>query len=211
VDAKMDICLKSWRVENLFSVKSLTEALLPGVAASTQGPSAAVAAVMREGDLGVEMLFIERARKVGDPWSGQMAFPGGRTSRDDAHTLATAQRETSEELGLELPNANALGRLSDVEGGPRGTAEKLRVTPHIFLITGPRPELVPNYEVASALWVPVVALLDSNRYVEYSYPPLGSNLWPGIKVEGDRVIWGLTLRMLGDLFERAGKPLTIRP
>ena len=109
----MDICLKSWRVENLFSVKSLTEALLPGVAASTQGPSAAVAAVMREGDLGVEMLFIERARKVGDPWSGQMAFPGGRTSRDDAHTLATAQRETSEELGLELRNANALGRLSD--------------------------------------------------------------------------------------------------
>ena len=81
MDAKTDICLKSWRVENLFSVKSLTEALLPGVAASTQGPSAAVAAVMREGDLGVEMLFIERARKVGDPWSGQMAFPGGRTSR----------------------------------------------------------------------------------------------------------------------------------
>ena len=41
------------------------------------------------------------------------------------------------------------------------------------------------------------------------HTPLGADLWPGIAVEGNRVIWGLTLRMLIDLFERLDRPLTI--
>src|ERR1700682_285931 len=45
-------------------------------------PRAAVAAVLRAGTTGPEILFIERAKREGDPWSGHMAFPGGR--RDDA-------------------------------------------------------------------------------------------------------------------------------
>ena len=184
---------------------------MPGVAPPAEGPSAAVAAVIRIGISGAEILFIERSSKKGDPWSGQMAFPGGRTEPPDADSLATAVRETREELGLELSDSLTLGRLSDLEGGPRGSHQRLRVTPHLFWLDGERPVITPNHEVAAAIWVSVADLLDEKRYIQYPYPPLGADLWPGIAVEGDRVIWGLTLRMLIDLFERLDRPLSIRP
>ena len=197
-------------MEDIFSPDRLTEVLLPGVAPQAQGPAAAVAAVARKGKLGAELLFIERSTKKDDPWSGQMAFPGGRASDNDQDSLATAVRETNEELGIDLVDSLLLGRLSDVEGGPRGTRQRLTVTPYVFWISGQRPMSDPNHEVAGVIWVPVSELLEPNRYVEYFYPPLGPDSWPGITVEGERVIWGLTLRMLIDLFRRLGQPLPIR-
>ena len=197
-------------MEDTFSSNRLPDVLLQGVAGPYGGPSAAVAAAIRNDKRGAEMLFIERSATEGDPWSGQMAFPGGRTSPTDASSAATAIRETKEELGVDLSDALLLGRLSDLEGGPRGTRQRLRVTPHLFWISGERPVITPNHEVAAAVWVPVEQLADEERYVEYPYPALGSNLWPGIAIEGDRVIWGLTLRLLVDLFSRIGQPLLIR-
>ncbi|MDP5071772.1 MAG: NUDIX domain-containing protein, partial [Congregibacter sp.] len=63
---------------------------------------AAVALVLqlRDGELGV--LMIRRAEREGDPWSGQMAFPGGRMDKTDANGYAVAVRETHEEVGLLL-------------------------------------------------------------------------------------------------------------
>ena len=196
-------------MEDLFSPDTLTRVLLPGVAERIVGPSASVAAVIRKGSSGPELLFIERSIKEGDPWSGQMAFPGGRASATDEDSLATAVRETDEELGLDLSDSRLLGRLSDLQGGPRGTRQRLRVTPYLFWMSGTRPTVTPNHEVAAALWVPARELLDKERYIEYSYPPLGTDVWPGIAVAGNRVFWGLTLRMLVDLFRRLGHPLTI--
>ncbi|SUZ47777.1 uncharacterized protein METZ01_LOCUS631, partial [marine metagenome] len=198
-------------VENPFSANRLSDVLLPGAAQPHHGPSAAVAAAVRDGDHGAEILFIERSAKKGDPWSGQMAFPGGRTSPTDADSVATAIRETKEELDIDLSGTQVLGRLSDLEGGPRGSRQRLRVTPHLFWMSGRRPTITLNHEVAAAIWVPVEQLVDKKRYVDYPYPPLGSDLWPGIAVEGERIIWGLTLRMLVDLFIRLGQPLSIGP
>ena len=204
-------CVKSFIVENPFSANRLSDVLLRGAAQPHHGPSAAVAAAVRDGDHGAEILFIERSAKKGDPWSGQMAFPGGRTSPTDADSVATAIRETKEELDIDLSGTQVLGRLSDLEGGPRGSRQRLRVTPHLFWMSGRRPTITLNHEVAAAIWVPVEQLVDKKRYVDYPYPPLGSDLWPGIAVEGERIIWGLTLRMLVDLFIRLGQPLSIGP
>ena len=204
-------CVKSFIVEDAFSANRLSDVLLPGAAQPHHGPSAAVAAAVRDGDHGAEILFIERSAKKGDPWSGQMAFPGGRTSPTDADSVATAIRETKEELDIDLSGTQVLGRLSDLEGGPRGSRQRLRVTPHLFWMSGRRPTITLNHEVAAAIWVPVEQLVDKKRYVDYPYPPLGSDLWPGIAVEGERIIWGLTLRMLVDLFIRLGQPLSIGP
>ena len=206
----LDACVKSFTVEDVFSPLYLEQVLLPGVASPVDGPSAAVAAVARNGESGVEVLFIERSTKEGDPWSGQMAFPGGRASDGDRDSLATAVRETIEEVGIDLTDSLLVGRLSDLEGGPRGTRQRLTVTPYVFWMSGPRPRTVANHEVAGVIWVPVSELAESSHYIEYPYPPLGPNSWPGIRVEGERVIWGLTLRMLVDLFRRVGHPLTIR-
>ena len=54
---------------------------------------AAVAAILRpSGDSGLELLYIVRRRVPKDPWSGHIAFPGGRVEPSDASLRATAER-----------------------------------------------------------------------------------------------------------------------
>ena len=176
----------------------------PDLAPPHDGPTAAVVAIFRSGDHGTEVLFIERAHKDGDPWTGQIAFPGGRTEPHDVDTYDTALRETREEIGLDLTNSPSLGRLTDLEGGPRGSRQRLRVSPHLCWLHGPRPELTLNYEVADVLWIPLTHLTDPAHHIDYAYPPLGPDLWPGIQLDPTRVLWGLTLRMTNDLLTRLG-------
>src|SRR5262245_23913673 len=80
---------------------------------------AAVAMVLANGPEGPSVLFIERAQHPGDPWSGHMAFPGGRVDPGDARPRDAAERETLEEVGLSLRGAELIGRLDDKEGNPR--------------------------------------------------------------------------------------------
>ena len=66
------------------------------------GDRAAVAMIFREVEDEPEILLIRRADREGDPWSGHIAFPGGRVDPTDISTQATAERETLEEIGLDL-------------------------------------------------------------------------------------------------------------
>lgn len=183
-------------------------------------PRAAVAAVFRQGDgrgdgairsgttAGAELLFIQRATKPTDPWSGQMAFPGGRTEPSDPSPRATAMRETVEEVGLDLSDARFIGALSELDGG-RTTKRHVNVSAHAFWLDGPRPELTLNHEVADVVWVPMTHLADQARYIDYHYPLAGAD-FPGIQLDrDDQVIWGLTLRFLSDLFRRLDQPFII--
>ncbi len=63
---------------------------------------AAVAIVLTDNAGSLDLLLIERARRASDPWSGQMAFPGGRVDVADSTPRAAAERETLEEVGLSL-------------------------------------------------------------------------------------------------------------
>jgi 8-oxo-dGTP pyrophosphatase MutT (NUDIX family) len=166
---------------------------------------AAVAAVLRHGHAGAELLFIQRAAHPGDPWSGQIAFPGGRTDPDDPAPVDTARRETREELGLELTDHHEMGTLLELDGG-RATKRLVLVSAHGFWLEGERPALTPNYEVAETLWVPLVDLADPARHIDYYYPPAGAS-FPGIELDNeDQVLWGLTLRFVTELFARLGHP-----
>lgn len=174
---------------------------------------AAVAAVFSSGPTGVELLFIQRATKASDPWSGQMAFPGGRAEPGDLNSWATAERETAEELALDLSPATRLGSLTDLDGG-RANNRFVWVSAHAYWLPrhgGPaaRPRLQPNHEVADAVWLPLATLADQRRFIDYDYPPAGAT-FPGIQLDRDgQVIWGLTLRMLADLFSRLDRPFII--
>jgi 8-oxo-dGTP pyrophosphatase MutT (NUDIX family) len=168
---------------------------------------AAVAVVVHDAAAGPEMLFIERARHPADPWSGHMAFPGGRVDPGDADTRAAAERETREEVGLSLAGAERLGRLDDLHAGVRFVAP-LVLSAFVYRVAE-QAVLAPNHEVAAALWVPARTLLDPERHVGYRWGP---RRWPGICVgDPDRqVVWGLTYRLLEGLFGVAGLPFPER-
>jgi 8-oxo-dGTP pyrophosphatase MutT (NUDIX family) len=169
---------------------------------------AAVAIVLAEGRSGAEVLFIERARVVGDPWSGHMAFPGGRVEPDDPSGQHAAERETLEEVGLSLIGAELLGRLDDKTGNPR-THPELVISAFVYLARAPG-ELVINSEVQDAFWFPLDGLLDRARHVQYTAH--GEFEFPGILVgEPDRhVVWGLTYSFLESFFSVLGSPLPDR-
>jgi 8-oxo-dGTP pyrophosphatase MutT (NUDIX family) len=160
---------------------------------------AAVAAVIRQAPDGVEALFIHRAEDPRDPWSGHMAFPGGRVESGDKDPRAAAIRETREEVGLDLQVIGTpLGRLSDVAAVGRGRPLSLVVEPYVFSIED-RPELEPNHEVAEVVWVPLNFLLDrSNRStIPWQHGEVTVNL-PCYRFN-DHVIWGLTFGMVDEL------------
>src|SRR5204863_2744545 len=103
--------------------------------------AAAVAVILRDGDEGVEALFIQRAVRVGDVWSGQIAFPGGRREPTDADLLTTAVRETVEEVGADLSSAERLGVLDDLH--PRTPVlPQLVVRPCVYALAAPPPIVV---------------------------------------------------------------------
>ncbi|WP_243688706.1 NUDIX hydrolase [Geotalea toluenoxydans] len=75
---------------------------------------AAVSMILRERPDGLSVLLIQRSVNENDYWSGQIGLPGGRTESADNGPMNTAQRETREELGLDLSAARYLGRLKDI-------------------------------------------------------------------------------------------------
>jgi 8-oxo-dGTP pyrophosphatase MutT (NUDIX family) len=170
----------------------------------TGAPSAAVAVVLREQAEGLEALMIRRAESPNDPWSGHMAFPGGRREPTDASLLDTAVRETSEELGVDLRgSAEVLGALAPFDAMARGKRAGLTVHPYVFALRAARVELSPNYEVAEALWVALGPMVRGETRTKFLYPyGDGTVELPGFDV-GGRVVWGLTYAMLERLFSLA--------
>src|ERR1051325_11730487 len=73
---------------------------------------AAVALILRSNAGAAELLMIKRAIRESDHWSGHLALPGGRWQSNDSDLLATAIRETGEEIGMDLSDGGeVLGEL----------------------------------------------------------------------------------------------------
>jgi len=160
---------------------------------------AAVALVLREAQAGLELLFIHRAEHPSDPWSGQMAFPGGRAEDGDAALRETAVRETAEEIGIDLRRSGELmGALDETRAVSRMRPVDLSISPFVFrLRDAPEPRL--SDEVRSVHWVPLDDLLGSRLRGLMDYPFDGQPVkFPCFHVQG-RTIWGLTYRMFSNL------------
>jgi 8-oxo-dGTP pyrophosphatase MutT (NUDIX family) len=149
---------------------------------------AATALVVAPGDLGAELVLIERVHRDGDPWSGHMALPGGKREDADSDLAATAARETREEVGIALDQP--VGRLDDQVGRTSGG----RVATYVFVLDE-RPAMTPHPgEVADALWVPLRRLFHPRSAVPFHHADVPEP-FPGLDV-GGRVVWGLTHRTL---------------
>lgn len=166
---------------------------------------------------GCSILFIHRSRQADDPWSGHMAFPGGRLDPADPSALHAARRETLEEVGIDLErDAELLGQLDDQRASARGNLLPLAITPFVFHLHKP-VALRINHEVAEAIWIPVGRLLDPAAAgtvpyeldgVRFELPCIifrGGNApaAPGSDIS-DRIIWGLTHQMLTRFFRLMG-------
>jgi 8-oxo-dGTP pyrophosphatase MutT (NUDIX family) len=161
---------------------------------------ASVAIILAKSDGGLVVLLIRRAEHPMDPWSGHMALPGGRRDPSDRDDLATAMRETREEVGLDLSKQSLLlGRLDDIGATAKGRQLDMAISPFVFSVE-PITNTVASSEVVATYWTPILPLFDgraaTSRRVDL---PHGQTTAPAWNVEGN-IVWGLTYRMLDNLF-----------
>ncbi|MEH6582621.1 MAG: CoA pyrophosphatase [Halioglobus sp.] len=154
---------------------------------------------LQQGEL--HILMIKRADREGDPWSGHMAFPGGRMDPGDAHGYAVAVRETEEEVGLTLgAEEPCIGRLSEINARPQRGTFGMAVSPFVFRLDR-EVSFTPNYEVAEVVWVPLEFLMNTDNREEMTWEFKGAKFpMPCYFYEGRR-IWGLSLMMLDELMD----------
>jgi 8-oxo-dGTP pyrophosphatase MutT (NUDIX family) len=186
-------------VSTEFYLKSIKAQLTPEMPEPEIGsdlPVAAVAVAIDFSNRGGVILLIKRREREDDPWSGQIAFPGGRKSPADRDLLETAIREAMEEVGVQLKDHEFLGHLPVVTARTR----RMRVLPVVFQL---KSEILihPNEEVTETFWLPLSDLENleiGNREVRVEG---GLLTVPSYEYEG-HVIWGLTFRILNLLLNR---------
>ena len=154
---------------------------------------AAVSIIVRDMQF-PSVLLIKRAERTGDPWSGQIAFPGGKMQSGDGTARDTAVRETMEEVGVDLSRADFMGY------APTATTHtgNMEVVPAVFVLKE-SVEVKPNEEVASFRWIDLEDLLAPEAQYGYKLSHDGNYVeLPAFKVD-DYVVWGLTHRILSSM------------
>lgn len=169
---------------------------------------ASVALLLRQGDDGPEVLFIQRAKHPDDPWSGNLGFPGGRIDTEDSGPLAAAIRETAEEVGIVLSHDQLLAQLDD----QHGVRVAVQVCCYVFMVDA-TVEIRGNEEVAQAFWVPVQQLQEKERHRQRQVDWHGNlTQVPSIYLnETVPILWGLTYRFIDTFLRAAGIPLSVLP
>ncbi len=169
----------------------------PCLVGSTDKTRAAVAVILGPTPAGLQLLFIERAQHPDDPWSGHIAFPGGRIEASDPSPRTAAERETLEEVGLDLSGAEYWGRLDDLTG------YMLPVVVSGFVYRLEKPTtLVLSQEVESAFWIGAQRLRDPSKQTQYRMRRRGAEqAFPALDLLGPNrpLLWGITFRLVRQL------------
>jgi len=168
---------------------------LPPRVEHTEGRRAAVVMAFVPGD---RVLFIQRGSWDGDPWSGHVAFPGGKADDTDPNLRFTASREFMEEIGSPLDDGRWLGRLHDLRARP---VRDMVIRPFVVQLPE-RPVLQQQGEVARSFTIPFSHLLEGRGRGSMAYSWQGTEIsLPCVRL-GDTVLWGLSLRIVDDLLDR---------
>jgi 8-oxo-dGTP diphosphatase len=171
-------------------IARLPKALKP--ISDEQDANAAVALLLkpRRGDF--DLLLVKRVESLSDPWSGQMALPGGKGEPKDASLKGTVMRETLEETGVALGGCRFLGVLDAVRSEPK---PDFKILPFVILLED-APELKLNMaELETFIWVPYERLVQSKGVVEFSFGET-----PAYRF-ADAVVWGITYKILSEFVE----------
>ena len=160
-------------------------------------PRGAVAVLIKEEAENLWLLMIKRGVNPRDPWSGQMAFPGGHADPVDRSLMDTAARETLEEVAINVRDQDFLGCLRNLE--PRNAP--MLVTPFVFLLSR---EVHPSdsAEAREIVWVPMSFLLDPKNVSSLTVPIGDREVSMGCYVYLDHTIWGLSFRIIQEIVSK---------
>ena len=173
--------------------------LAPTLAAHPTDATASVMLCLRDGERGTELLLCRRATRAGDPWSGHVGLPGGGVDEGDADALATAARETLEEVGFDpLAAGQVLGMLEPL----RPRTFPIVIAAYVTRIDEP-VEIVLSDEIAHAWWTPFADLEHVAADVPESPTRVSAYRLPHPEAQ-DVVLWGITYRLLDRLFRATG-------
>jgi 8-oxo-dGTP pyrophosphatase MutT (NUDIX family) len=158
-------------------------------------PQAAVSLILREAQDSAQALIIKRSERPGDHWSGHLALPGGRAQIEDADLIATAARETYEEVGIDLFNGGEFIGQLDIVATTNTRLPPLEITPFVAVATREFALSLSN-EVAAAFWISIADLKREGRsgFISMNVGD-AINKWPAYPSEGG-LIWGITERIL---------------
>lgn len=144
---------------------------------------------------GMTVLLTQRTAHL-HAHAGQISFPGGRMEDTDADAIATALRETEEEVGLSRDLVGVVGRLDTYV-----TGTGFEITPIVGIVTPPYTLTIDPFEVAEAFEVPLSYILDTRNHNRQERESAGRiRVFFVLPFEG-RNIWGATAGMLVNLAE----------
>jgi 8-oxo-dGTP diphosphatase len=170
-------------------IRKLSVALRP--VSEGQDGDAAVALLLKLADKDLKILFVKRAENPADPWSGQMAFPGGRRDAADRSLKQTVVRETLEETSINLLHRC---RFLGVMESQKSTARpEMKIVPFVVLLEH-ESSIKLNEELEKFVWISPEELDHHRSTVKFSFGEFPAY------VVGNIVIWGLTYRILEVFF-----------
>jgi 8-oxo-dGTP pyrophosphatase MutT (NUDIX family) len=174
----------------LYNIERISESL--GSSSNTPKADAAVALIIKIIKQDVHILLVKRVENPSDPWSGQMALPGGKKDLEDRDLKETIIRETREETNVDLVDQC---RFMGVMNPVRLRHRPMTILPFVYFTTDELKIMINKKELEKFVWIPSKQLNRSNGSVSYK------NLeYPAFIINGD-VIWGLTYRLLKEFKE----------
>jgi 8-oxo-dGTP diphosphatase len=176
-------------------VTNETIARLPTVLKSIsneQNANAAVALLLKPRLNDFDLLLVKRVENPSDPWSGQMALPGGKLEPRDTCLKDTVMRETLEETGITLDKCSFLGVLNAVRSEPK---PDFKILPFVIQLEH-EPKLKLNRkELEKFIWIPYEEVLLSKGIAEFGFGKVPAYIF------ADAIVWGVTYKILSDFIK----------
>jgi 8-oxo-dGTP pyrophosphatase MutT (NUDIX family) len=169
-----------------------------GLFANREPAGAAVLVPLVQREAGLNLLLTRRTDHLRDH-AGQISFPGGRVEPEDDGPIATALRETEEEIGLSRRHIEVIGQLPVYS-----TVTAFQVTPVVGLVEPGFTLTLDDFEVAEAFEVPLAFLMNPAHHRHHRFEFAGAERrflsmpWQG--AEREYFIWGATAAMLRNLY-----------
>ena len=153
-----------FKLVNLDDLERLSEMLRS--VSDEQDADAAVALLIRPANQGLEILLVKRVENPSDPWSGQMAFPGGKRDSKDENLKRTVIRETREETGINLGSCRFLGVTAVHE--PARMSE-MKILPYIVLLKHEQSIRLNPKELECFIWVSLEELAQHRQTAKFNF------------------------------------------